>query len=428
MLANNTFEFDTYEQLLTELEKQLSFTVPSVTNGPVTFFQSFNKYLISQTGSAIGENWFCIYPDPTHSLSFPSPFDEIRACTDRADSSTINNFFSLFGLDARLMFQPTITLSGGERLLLSLLKAHLLSDHISNTHICSPTHWLHPNNLSIINRLVEKYETNNNQIKLYLLDGEVLDGIPNHGQEVTLTRNTFDWMLELTELVVQFPATTFPVPSPKRILNYVSSQGAFELKSPTFLIGNNGVGKSVFAKVLSGIEQALGAWQILSSNAQGSARLLFQDCVDHLFGESVMNHFDRVFRFDSSLRDNSIRLHSELVDKVKSVFNALSPKTRNITLFESDNTSTILEIKIALIAERLASNPPLLILDEPSWCLSKNVARSLMASVFEIAHKRKTAVLVISHNLQWFSDMAGDILTLSRLKDDKISLEMTTNK
>jgi energy-coupling factor transporter ATP-binding protein EcfA2 len=59
------------------------------------------------------------------------------------------------------------------------------------------------------------------------------------------------------------------------------------------------------------------------------------------------------------------------------------------------------------------SETPLLILDEPGWCLSRPVARAFVETVVEIASEKKMAVAIISHQKGWWAGMIEDTLNLS---------------
>lgn len=73
-------------------------------------------------------------------------------------------------------------------------------------------------------------------------------------------------------------------------------------------------------------------------------------------------------------------------------------------------------VKILLAAVRLCSRPAALILDEPDWGLSRDDAIAFVQAVIAVAHRQKTAVMLISHK-SWWSGIGASVLRVARRRD-----------
>jgi energy-coupling factor transporter ATP-binding protein EcfA2 len=85
---------------------------------------------------------------------------------------------------------------------------------------------------------------------------------------------------------------------------------------------------------------------------------------------------------------------------------------------------TMLQAKLSLAVERLVTPTSLLILDEPGWCLSKQIARAYLAAITEIAHSMGTALLIISHQDHWWQGILRSRLQM-RSGDEGVQIKVT---
>ncbi|MBV8842353.1 MAG: ATP-binding cassette domain-containing protein [Bryobacterales bacterium] len=185
-----------------------------------------------------------------------------------------------------------------------------------------------------------------------------------------------------------------------------------ELRSPTLMTGRNGVGKTTFAKLLTAlIEPENGAIGIVTGGLGGSARLVLQDTVVHLFGHAISGHLGRVFCFDRELWKEARKLYESLLRGCREKINTEVP---GVMVADSNTSESMLQCKVAIVVERLLGSPPLLILDEPGWCFSRAVGRAFLESVVEAAHSRGIAVLIISHQAGWWEGLVSDELRLEQ--------------
>jgi energy-coupling factor transport system ATP-binding protein len=195
------------------------------------------------------------------------------------------------------------------------------------------------------------------------------------------------------------------------------------LNSPTLLTGDNGVGKSVLSKILSGIIRTnKGEVSIQAPNGQCGARLLFQDSIAQLFGMSIDDHLDWVFKFEGDKRKVALSIYNE-IDSVMREYLTVRGLDYLPALGEIATCNTLLQAKMSLIAERLASLPPLLILDEPGWGLSRSIARKFVWTVCQHASKYNVAILLISHQSDWWKGIIKSHLHLTKEHNANIRIE-----
>lgn len=72
----------------------------------------------------------------------------------------------------------------------------------------------------------------------------------------------------------------------------------------------------------------------------------------------------------------------------------------------------------AAIARALASSPKLLLADEPTAALDPNLARSVMSLFLECARKKKTAVLMVSHDVHLVEEFRFRRVNIRMLRDE----------
>jgi len=425
-----TTHFDTYEDLLDFLDKETGFTPPRIIEGRQMFLSKFNKWFFNFSDNySDKQKWKCIFPDPSLGLSYPYPIDEISVAASLAlknnDKSFAQTFLSIYHLEEKISKRQTVTLSGGELLLLCFAKAHTLKDITDKIFICTPTQWLHPTKYELLQSLIKLYEDSKKEIHLLFMEGEesVLNKTKNNNPIIVTEskiKDSIPWSLNFKDLMVQFDEQTFPKASAANKIKYTPYHFDNELQSPTLLIGDNGVGKSVFVKLLAGIiNPTKGELTVRCLGNEGYGRVLLQDSLDQLFGETIDNHLSRVFKYDKDRGKKAKEIYASMLEALRDkVKDDVYLRTKKLSATDSNFIETVLQVKFALTAERIESKPPLLILDEPDWCLSKKLTALFIEIVVVIAHKNQIPVLIITHLNSWYSEYTNSILEFKKGKEN----------
>lgn len=397
--------FDSFEAQMVRLHGLAGLSPPLMAEGPTSFFTSLNTWFAtSEARDTI------VLPDPSLNLSLPYPEDELRLAS--RDPTTFADplaqpFLERFGLDAEILRRPVSALSGGERMLVSLMKGTLLTTRGQQLIVCSPFFWLDPEHRALVTSVLNDRHEAGINIRLMSLQGE--NEPSTSTQQLVTTSPELEWQLTFDQSTVRFPACTFPRQTNEKQIRFTLRSPA-SLRSPTLISGANGIGKTTFAKLLAGLLRPKDRRpQIAVRGFGGHARLLMQDALLHLFGSTPGGHLDRVLRHDKSLAEGARTLFRELQNSCASSLSAINAE---FTIGNKNVPNSVFQAKLALVCERLIGGPPLLILDEPSWCLSKDASRVFMQEIVKAAHARKTAVAVISHNADWWQGMMAGHLRM----------------
>lgn len=415
------------QALLVERFSALSrIPVLSTERGAGTFFREFREYMSPENKAELSD-LIAVPADPTDFLAFPCAADELRLALLMGGNASnlaedLERLTAAYGLGRSLLNQPVRTLSGGERALVALAKAEALEPCYQGIVLASPVTWLHESRRHLVLRLCELFEARGKSSKILLLDGdwpEVDDTV--HSYESTTDGGRVSWRLGLNDLVIRYPASTFPSVTEERTIKYTHVPQMLELVSPTLIRGENGIGKSSLALVLANVLQPHeGQLNLRTGGFAGAARLLLQDTQRQMFGMSSADHVHAVYRYDEEKRKSA---DSALEAMDADLRQALSEFEDAIaTLDESGRPSSLLHDKLALAIERLVPRPNLLILDEPSWGLSDVLARELVRLIVREAHKRDVPIAIISHETRWLEHLYNSCLELRTLEDGRVEV------
>ncbi len=410
-----------FEEQLAAIRERGAAVPPSLTRGFSGFLSGFRTW--RETEQALDPSIVAVLPNPSLTLALPYPRDELvvafSVAAGRAPTEhEIESALSEFGLPPEIADRPVAALSGGERLLLNLARANIFSDLATRLILCSPTQWLNVSNYRFVVKLITNYQEKGKSVEILILNGEPDLTSESMGDGITNSEiQALKWTLRLQNLAVKFEPSRYPRFTPGLELAYRFQDGTdLDLLSPTLLRGQNGVGKSVFSQIACGLVQPTsGSVRIMSGGMHGTARLLMQDCILQLFAHSPLAHIRRVFQLDDKREETATQIYQEIQDQLRNMV-LLHQELPQDLVGNREEPDTVLQAKIALVAERLLSNPPVLILDEPSWCFSKPIARMFVRAVCEIAHRRHIAVIIVSH-LDWWNGIANSELQMTR--DDK---------
>lgn len=393
--------FDSFESEMVRLHELANYAPPSIVAGIPEFFSSVNNWL--GISSHKDSTKTVVLPDPSMNLSLPYPRDELSLAIGRKLAGnlneTLNELMHKYDLPIDVLNRPVTALSGGQRVLMGLIKASFLVKKESQLIVCSPFFWLDKNHCVIIQHLLDQMAQDGVQTYLLTLEGE--EPIQNPILSDIHTPQELNWVLSLNNPIVVFPKSHFPMEIPEKRIKYLSSEQTLQFYSPTLLTGSNGIGKTAFAKLLAGLLKTdENTPAVKTSGYSGKPRLMMQDTVIHLFSQSPTSHLDRVFRSDKELMKKAKTLFLEMQTNCAEQLSLIDSK---LSVGSKKEPNTILQAKLSLIAERLVDDCPLLILDEPGWCLSKTVAQVFLKEVVRVAHRTHTAVMIISHQHDWWN-------------------------
>jgi energy-coupling factor transporter ATP-binding protein EcfA2 len=435
-MSNKLYYYQTYEHQIANFVKQTGAFMPSMTSGRGAFFQAFRcwqkneKELNSSNQKNYRGRPVSIFPMPSLGLSFPTPGEEIGAALMVskgiiAGEEDISRHMNEYGFPHEKMNQPTVSLSGGEQLLLGFARAAALVSVTSSLVACSPTHWLNKSRYAHLEDVISLYEKAGKETEILMLEGEPFPGVCYTHQEHASVKNDLKlpWKFNLNQIEVIFEEQKFPLHLAEHRLRYIVQKNIDPLMSPTLLTGDNGAGKSVLSKVLSGVIKP--KKRICSVQCGGSsdrARIVLQDSIDQLFGNSITGYIPWVYQFDSSKEE-----------KASNIYNAIDGMLRDYVQKKQEldlgsvgsrtRPNSILQCKIALVAEKIASDPTLLILDEPGWCLSSSMAKAFVEATCREAQANRVAVLLISHQEEWWSGICNSWLHMTKDMQGNIVIE-----
>lgn len=425
-----THTFWSLEEQLIYLKNKTGVSLPKMTCGRKSFFHDLGAWLADYDKNKNKVIYSYILPNPEQGMSFPTALDILSSSMefleDREKSQiTPQKLLEDYGLPHSKLTQPVVSLSGGELLLLNFAKVSVMASAAKELLACSPIYWLSPLKYIFWQKLVGKYISYNKPIDIILLDGEPLSpSWKNTELDFLQEIKPCSWKVDVEDIKVVFDEVTFPTYHPESSITFfTNSKNILDLESPTLMTGDNGVGKSIFAKLLSGIlEGKSGKLSISTPNGSGKSRLLFQDSTDQIFGKSIDNHADWVFRFEKEKNKIASSIYTEIDSTLREFVTKRGLKEIK-ALGDRDNKNTLLQAKMGLISERLASTPSMLILDEPGWGLSRELARKFVWSICEQANKYGTIILIISHQPEWWHGITKSHLQLTRKENNRVLID-----
>ena len=403
--------FDTYEGLVDHFVQATGIFFPKMAAGRGEFFRGFSQWL---GGLKQSRPQAVITPDPAQGLALPNAMQILTSALSQSGRSAgetdAATLIEKYGLTTKMLTQPVSTLSGGELLLLNFAKAEAQCRHVSVLTACNPIFWLNPARHKFWLNLCENYEASDKKVEALILRGDHLDAHSHSDKFEPVAPLPLN--LQINRPLIDFPEIQFPVFHAASRLQYSWASEPGEIFSPFLLTGDNGVGKSIFARLLAGIlPVSSGRAFIVNSDGNSMVRLLFQESITQLFALAPSEYLMRVFSASKELFEQVTRLFRELMQSV------CSGKS-------SDDTrvwSSLLAGKACLIAARLVEKPALLLLDEPGWGLSRHDAGKLVFNTCRLAHQLGTGVGIISHQPEWH-DFTRSNLKLKQIEPEQVEI------
>lgn len=180
---------------------------------------------------------------------------------------------------------------------------------------------------------------------------------------------------------------------------------AIDKSSITAIIGNNGSGKTTFARCLSGLERSCKGIIVSEKNEYNRKKrlkhsyLVMQDVNNQLFTETVL---DEVLL---STKNDDILKSKKILEK----FNILNLKdTHPISLSGGQK-------QIVAIASAVASNKDIIIFDEPTSGLDLKNMEYVSKAIKELQSMNKT-VFIISHDIELILECCNNVIELNKGK------------
>ncbi len=403
--------FDTYEGLVDHFVQSTGIFFPKMAAGRSEFFRGFSQWLSCLKQS---RPQAVITPDPAQGLALPNALQILTSALNQsgmnAGEAEAAMLLEKYGLTTKMLTQPVSTLSGGELLLLNFAKAEAQCCHVKALAACNPVFWLNPARHKYWSNLCQHYEAGEKPVDALILRGDQLDAPSGSVKFPSIEPLPVNLLVDRP--LVNFPEIQFPVFHAASKLQYLWACEPKEVLSPFLLTGDNGVGKSIFARLLAGIlPVSSGRVFIRTPGGKGTVRLLFQEAITQLFAMSPFEYLRRVF-------SASIAMFAEAAELFRCLMQAVCSKQ----LSDGDQIwNSLLAGKACLIAARLAEKPALLLLDEPGWGLSRHDAGNLIFHTCRLAHQLETGVGIISHQPEWH-DFAASNLILKKIAPEQVEI------
>ncbi len=413
-LKNSTTYFDTYEAREEAFRKGVFALIPRKYAGPKLFWNDFGKITLNELLQFIKQPIAYITSNPRDCLAFGTPWQVLTAAALRAQSSdsrllvNIAEIAEAFGITENL-YQPIRTLSGGETVKVSLAKSFVVSNSSKRLVIASPFSWLSSENLVYFKNLFYHYLNHDIPVDVFALEGEDSNEMISGAEAFSgITNFSVEFNLNFEDVRILLGSSLNPIYSEQTYARVANFQQ--RLSSPCLVIGNNGQGKSLIAKVLAGALSHQGAAEIGIEGKTGPARLLFQDVIT----QTLLRSFDAIGR--SAICQNTampMAFYKKILNAYRSFIKESSSDDIPSEPSEDWGFRSLLEVKAILVAIRLCGKPSAIIIDEPDWGLKRASAVAFVSAIISVCHKSAVPVILISHKPWWLS-LAKSVLRVER--------------
>ncbi|MFZ7125925.1 MAG: hypothetical protein ACOWWM_07195 [Desulfobacterales bacterium] len=420
MTADNAFSiirYASYEELEAAFRLRTGHVAFRQFGGIRSFWEDFREFYGSGWAGIEKENgerrpgW--ITANPRDCLAFGTTEQVLRAAAlaggvdFSAVESVVADLTGRYDL-AGQRHQSLRTLSGGEIVRLALAKMDGLSPGLSRLTIASPFSWLSTEGRRHFRNLLDRLSRHGVAVELLSLEGEgSMESAPPSAA----------WSSGPAFPLV-FSGVRFSLGTPLERLfgrtgEAVIAEAALSLRSPCLLMGGNGEGKSLVAKVLSG---AVGREGTVRVGIGAPARLLFQDA----FNQTLMRPPHRLLpRADQPRRHRALDLYGEIRSFLPAADLRRTPSDPGL-MSRGNGTGEptgVLVVKMLLAAVRLMDPGGAILLDEPDWGLNREAAVGFVDGVVAAAHRRRIPVILISHQPWWLKTPGSKIAVRKKTTD-----------
>jgi energy-coupling factor transporter ATP-binding protein EcfA2 len=399
-LQKSTIYFKTYEQREDAFRKRVFTLIPRKYSGPKLFWRDFRRISLDELLKLIEQPVAYITSNPRDCLAFGTPGQVLtaaRMCARKGAENTapgVDQVAEDFGLVENLL-QPIRTLSGGETVKLALAKTFFYSTFSRRLTIASPFSWLSRDNAACFKKLYDRYANYGIPVELLALEGEdSTEPVESVDTGVAESERPVDFTVRLENVRIPLGFSLNPLQAHNTYAEVGNLKA--DLLSPCLIVGENGQGKSLLAKVLTGTIASQGRAKIMCANRPGPARLLFQDVIS----QTLLRSFDTIA---ASSRADALDVYAKILKEYFVYLNGTADPAGGPGLDGRSEFRSLLEMKAILVAVRLCGRPCALILDEPDWGLTRQAAVAFVIAIVKVSHQFGTPVLLISHKPWWLT-------------------------
>ena len=406
--------FKSYEEREEAFRDSVFALIPRKYSGPRLFWRDFTNVSLDELSVFTRHQLAYITSNPRDGLAFGTPWQVLKAaalCARHANQSfgaTVEEVAGEFGL-VDLLDQPMRTLSGGETVKLALAKAAMASTYTEKLIIASPFSWLSRENTHFFEMLFERYRQLDQPVQLLALEGE--DSVkPVTDEEFpgSILEKIIDFDLYFKDLRIPLGSSLNPIYSTQTSATVADFK--ISLGSPCLIVGENGRGKSLIARILSGAISFDGRAGLTRSDKSGPPRLLFQDVIT----QTLLRSFESLAAstiYAGGLKPKEIC--AQLLSEYRTALGDGGTQGLKETVTVTAGFPSLLEVKAMLVAIRLCGQPGAIILDEPDWGLTRTSAVALVAAIIKVAHSHGIPVILISHK-PWWRPIARSVVRVDR--------------
>lgn len=415
-LHSCTSFFNDYEQREDAFRQLVDFKLARRYRGPALFWKDFSLISRNILTSRGNDSISFITSNPRDCLAFATARQVLMAAFmsagKTADENQVLEVVSRFGIADQLS-QPIRTLSGGETVKLALAKTYVAMESCSNVVISSPFTWLAAGNRYLLEEIVRQDGGSGRKISILALDGE--DDLSPATPDDPFSQPTQGGLtFSLNMSQVRIPLALSLNPLADTVPHAAIDDACLQLESPCMVTGDNGQGKSLVARALAGSLTIRGRAFIKGADVEGTASLLFQDVLT----QTLLRSFEVLAGGGRGVSRQAILA---IYAKIRNEYRLAAERKRLSELSQIndsiENQHTLLDIKVILVAARLAAYPAALILDEPDWGLSRQSGIAFVSAVLSVAHHQGTPVMLISHK-PWWQPVVRSCISVSRSSAD----------
>ncbi len=392
------------------------------------FHDYYGKLLIKQ-----GElsEYYLIGDQPDRHFIFSFVYEEFYGRTQIKNEDKILELLNRVGLNEHFYFRKINTLSGGEKIKLSLALA--LSSDCDNYLFYNTVPWLDDSGRNTLLNIIKEFKSKGKRIIIFEQEYDFLiplvdkfanfksntlayeNNLPKHKPTIlTLARlfNNKNNQSFNKEIILSFQDVLFTTyqndnPNQKKnltqyypLLNNISFN--IYKREHFILSGENGSGKStIFNLCFRMITPEKGKILFLNNDISNYNRkeLCHQITYISQFPQYQMI-YHHLSDYLSSIKD----------DYLKEELMSIMPQEDNTSVMQM----SLFEMKVILLLSSLSSGTRLLMLDEPSWGLDGKQILTFLNLLYKLLQRYEFTIFAITHSQEFIKNISFKTLKLHR--------------